>query len=49
MAYERPSALSGCHRDGHAEGRSNLPLNITAFFYSTGRRAKGGFSDGRWD
>jgi hypothetical protein len=29
----RPSALSGCHREGHAEGQSNLPLNITAFCF----------------
>jgi len=33
MAYERPSALSGYRREGHAEGQRNLPLNKSPFSF----------------
>jgi hypothetical protein len=43
MAYERPSALSGCRREGHAEGWSNLPLNNSPFPFiaQVGKRREG--------
>ena len=45
MAYERPSALSGCRRDGHAEGRRNSPLNKSPFpFIAQVGKRKEGFS-----
>jgi len=43
MAYERPSALSGCRRYGHGKGQSNLPLNKSPFPFiaQVGKREEG--------